>query len=89
MIEHNIPGLWAAGDAITGLVGTCCQPYVAEVVVNNMTGRKDQMRYDSMPAVVYTSPAAVVGLTKEEVEDRGIKVKVGRILHGDQCSLHR
>jgi len=53
---------------------------MAEVVVNNITGRKDHMRYDSMPAVVYTSPeVAVVGLTKEEAEERGIKVKVGRI----------
>ena len=53
---------------------------MAEVVVNNITGRKDHMRYNSMPAVVYTSPeVAVVRLTKEEAEERGIKVKVGRI----------
>ena len=33
-----------------------------------------------MPAVVYTAPeVAVVGLTKEEAEARGLKVKTGRI----------
>ena len=76
----NIPGLWAAGD-VTGQAWLAhAASRMAEVVVNNITGRKDQMRYDSMPAVVYTSPeVAVVGLTKEEAEDRGIKVKVGRI----------
>ena len=38
------------------------------------------MRFDKMPAVVYTSPeVAVVGLTKEEAEARGLKVKTGRI----------
>ena len=76
----NIPGLWAAGD-VTGQAWLAhAASRMAEVVVNNITGRKDHMRYDSMPAVVYTSPeVAVVGLTKEEAEDRGIKVKVGRI----------
>ena len=44
-------------------------------MVHNLTGRPDRMRYDKMPAVVYTSPeVAVVGLTKEE-EARGLKVK--------------
>jgi len=76
----NIPGLWAAGD-VTGQAWLAhAASRMAEVVVNNITGRKDHMRYDSMPAVVYTSPeVAVVGLTKEEAEERGIKVKVGRI----------
>jgi len=76
----NIPGLWAAGD-VTGQAWLAhAASRMAEVVVNNITGRKDYMRYDSMPAVVYTSPeVAVVGLTKEEAEERGIKVKVGRI----------
>ena len=76
----NIPRLWAAGD-VTGQAWLAhAASRMAEVVVNNITGRKDHMRYDSMPAVVYTSPeVAVVGLTKEEAEARGIKVKVGRI----------
>ena len=76
----NIPGLWAAGD-VTGQAWLAhAASRMAEVVVNNIIGRKDHMRYDSMPAVVYTSPeVAVVGLTKEEAEERGIKVKVGRI----------
>ena len=53
---------------------------MAEVVVNNISGRTDRMRYDAMPAVVYTSPeVAVVGLTKEEAEERGIKTRSGRI----------
>ena len=76
----NIPGLWAAGD-VTGEAWLAhAASRMAEVVVNNITGRKDHMRHDSMPAVVYTSPeVAVVGLTKEEAEARGVKVKVGRI----------
>ena len=76
----NIPGLWAAGD-VTGQAWLAhAASRMAEVVVHNLTGRPDRMRYDKMPAVVYTSPeVAVVGLTKEEAEARGLKVKTGRI----------
>jgi dihydrolipoamide dehydrogenase len=76
----NIPGLWAAGD-VTGQAWLAhAASRMAEVVVHNLTGRPDRMRYDKMPAVVYTSPeVAVVGLTKEEAEARGLKVKIGRI----------
>ena len=56
---------------------------MAEVVVNNLTGRKDRMRHDKMPAVGYTSPEiAVVGLTKEEAVAQGLKVRTGRIPMG-------
>ena len=76
----NVPGLWAAGD-VTGQAWLAhAASRMAEVVVHNLTGRSDRMRYDKMPAVVYTSPeVAVVGLTKEEAEARGLKVKTGRI----------
>ena len=76
----NVPGLWAAGD-VTGQAWLAhAASRMAEVVVHNLTGRPDRMRYDKMPAVVYTSPeVAVVGLTKDEAEARGLKVKTGRI----------
>ena len=76
----NLPGLWAAGD-ITGQAWLAhAASRMAEVVVHNITGHKDIMRHDTMPAVVYTSPeVAVVGLTKEEATERGFKVKTGKI----------
>ncbi len=76
----NLPGVWAAGD-VTGQAWLAhAASRMAEVVVHNITGQKDQMRHDTMPAVVYTSPeVAVVGLTKEEAVDRGFKVKTGKI----------
>lgn len=79
----NVPGLWAAGD-VTGQAWLAhSASRMAEVVVNNLTGRKDRMRHDKMPAVVYTSPEiAVVGLTKEEAVAQGLKVRTGRIPMG-------
>ena len=76
----NVPGVWAAGD-VTGRAWLAhAASRMAEVVVHNITGRKDVMRYDAMPSVVYTNPeVAVVGLTKEEAEERGLKVTTGKI----------
>ena len=78
--ELNLPGVWAAGD-VTGQAWLAhAASRMVEVIVNNLTGKNDRMRYDAMPAVVYTSPeVAVVGLTKEEAESRGIKTRSGRM----------
>ena len=76
----NVPGVWAAGD-VTGRAQLAhAASRMAEVVVHNITGRADVMRYDAMPSVVYTSPeVAVAGLTKEQAEERGLKVTTGKI----------
>ncbi len=76
----NVPGVWAAGD-VTGRAQLAhAASRMAEVVVHNITGREDVMRYDAMPSVVYTNPeVAVAGLTKEQAEERGLKVTTGKI----------
>jgi dihydrolipoamide dehydrogenase len=76
----NVPGVWAAGD-VTGRAQLAhAASRMAEVVVHNITGRPDLMRYDTMPSVVYTNPeVAVAGLTKDEAEERGLKVTTGKI----------
>jgi len=79
----NVPGIWAAGD-VTGRAWLAhAASRMAEVVVHNLTGREDRMRYDAIPAVIYTNPeVAVVGLTKEQAEERGLKVTTGKIPMG-------
>ena len=48
----------------------------AEVAVNHMLGKADEMRYDVIPAVIYTDPeVASVGHSKEGAEKLGMKVK--------------
>jgi dihydrolipoamide dehydrogenase len=48
----------------------------AEVAVNHMLGIRDEMRYDVIPAVIYTDPeVASVGHSKEGAEKLGMKVK--------------
>lgn len=48
----------------------------AEVAVNHMLGKFDEMRYNVIPAVIYTDPeVASVGYSKEEAEKQGMRVK--------------
>jgi len=73
----NVPNVFAAGD-ITGfsqLAHTASREAV--VVVNNILGNKDTMRYDAIPGVVYTHPeCASVGLTEAAAKAKGIEVEV-------------
>jgi len=44
----------------------------AEVCVNDMLGKKDRMRYNAIPGVIYTHPeVATVGLTLDEATRLG------------------
>lgn len=75
-MSTGVAGVWAAGD-VTGrsmLAHTASRE--AEVAVNNITGRPDTMRYDAIPAVVYTNPeVASVGMTLGEARGAGLDVR--------------
>jgi len=76
----NIPNVYAAGD-ITGfslLAHTASRE--GEVAVNHILGRKDQMRYNAIPGVVYTHPEiAGVGLTEAAAKEKEIEVEVRKL----------
>ncbi len=69
----NIPEVYAAGD-VNGCSMLAHTAYrEAEVCVNNIMGRKDRMRYDAIPSVIYTNPeVAGVGETEETAQLKGI-----------------
>ena len=79
-MRTNVPGVFAAGD-VTGfslLAHTASRE--GEVVVNNLTGREDTMRYDAIPGVVYTNPEiSGVGLTEETAQAKGVDYKVATL----------
>ena len=64
-MQTNVPGVYAAGD-VNGKSLLAHTAYrEAEVAVNHMTGVKDTMRYDAIPAVIYTyAGGRGVGLTE-------------------------
>ena len=72
----NVSGVYAIGDCNGKLMLAHTAYREAEVAVNHMLGIKDEMRYDVIPSVIYTDPeVASVGLSREEAENRGMKVK--------------
>ncbi|NCA98384.1 MAG: dihydrolipoyl dehydrogenase [Clostridia bacterium] len=70
----NVPGVYAIGDA-NGVWMLAHAAYrEAEVAVNTILGKKDTMRYNAMPSVLYTSPEmAFVGETEETATAKGLK----------------
>ncbi|MCL2748176.1 MAG: NAD(P)/FAD-dependent oxidoreductase, partial [Oscillospiraceae bacterium] len=69
----SVPDVYAVGD-VNGKYMLAHVAYrEAEVAVNHMLGKRDVMRYDAVPSVVYTSPeAAWAGETEESARARGI-----------------
>lgn len=85
-MRTNISGIWAAGD-VNGRSMLAHSAYrMAEVAVNDIcsylegTESRDVMRYNAIPWVVYSIPeAAGVGMTQQEAESQGIKVKTASV----------
>lgn len=79
-MRTNVPNVFAAGD-VTGfslLAHTASRE--GEVVVNNLTGRTDIMRYNAIPGVVYINPeVAGVGETEESAKKKEIAYKVAKL----------
>ena len=79
-MRTNVPNVFAAGD-VTGfslLAHTASRE--GEVVVNNLTGRNDIMRYNAIPGVVYINPeVAGVGETEESAKAKNIAYKVAKL----------
>ncbi|MCL1910303.1 MAG: dihydrolipoyl dehydrogenase [Kiritimatiellaeota bacterium] len=74
--QTNVPGVYAVGD-VNGVYMLAHAAYrEAEVAVNSMLGKKDAMRYDAVPSVVYTNPEmGAVGETEETCIAKGIEFK--------------
>ncbi|MDI3547642.1 MAG: dihydrolipoamide dehydrogenase [Halanaerobiales bacterium] len=76
----NLPEVYAAGD-VNGKSLLAHTAYrEAEVCINNMTGKRDIMRYNAIPAVIYTNPeVASVGETEETAGKKGIEFEVANV----------
>jgi dihydrolipoamide dehydrogenase len=76
----NVPELYAAGD-VNGYSMLAHTAYrEAEVCINNILGKKDIMRYNAIPSVIYTNPeVAGVGETEETAKNKGIEIEAVKL----------
>jgi dihydrolipoamide dehydrogenase len=78
--QTNIAGVYATGD-VNGFSMLAHTAYrETEVAINNILGKKDFMRYDAIPSVIYTNPeVAAVGETEESAQKKGIDYEVKKL----------
>ncbi|HET8580554.1 MAG TPA: dihydrolipoyl dehydrogenase [Nitrospiraceae bacterium] len=85
-LETNVSGVFAIGD----VVGKAMLAHVAsaqgKVAVENILGRHREIRYDVIPAGIFTLPEiGRVGLTEQQANERSQKskteIKIGRFRH--------
>ena len=79
-LRTNVPNVYAAGD-INGKSMLAHTAYrEAEVAVNHILGKRDCMRYDAIPSVIYTLPeVASVGETEESAKEKGLIFTVKKL----------
>ncbi len=78
-LRTNVPGIYALGDLIGGMMLAHKATKEGEVVAEVIAGHKAAFDVRAIPAVVFTDPEiATVGLTEDEAKAKGHKLKVGK-----------
>ena len=72
-MRTNVPGVYATGD-VNGKIMLAHTAYrESEVAINNIIGKKDHMRYNAVPSVIYGNPeVGSVGETLASAKEKGI-----------------
>ena len=81
-VDHDfataVPGIWAIGDVVPGLMLAHKAEDEGIAVAENIAGQTGIVNHAVIPSVVYTHPEiAGVGLTEEDARSRG-EIKVGK-----------
>jgi dihydrolipoamide dehydrogenase len=77
-MQTNIPGIYAAGDVVGGIMLAHLASAEGECAVQNILGTREAMSYKAVPCCIYTSPeVASVGLTEEQAR-QSHAIRVGR-----------
>jgi len=78
-MRTNVPGIYAIGDVAGQPMLAHKASREAEVVAEVIAGHKAEFDVRCIPAVIFSDPEiATAGITAEEAEKRGHKVKVGK-----------
>ena len=75
----NVPGVYACGDAIGGIMLAHVASAEGKVAAANALGQSIEMDYSAIPSVTYTHPEiGSTGLTEAKAKEHGLEVSVGK-----------
>ena len=74
--ETSVPGVYAIGDVTGGIMLAHAATYQGLHALNSICGQQDSIRFDLIPAAVFTMPqVATVGLTEEQCKEQNLEVR--------------
>jgi dihydrolipoamide dehydrogenase len=74
--EASVPGIFAVGDVIGGIMLAHAATYQGQHALNYICGQEDSIRFDLIPAAVFTMPeVAMVGMTEEQCREQELQVR--------------
>jgi len=88
-METNVPGVYAIGDVIGGLLLAHVASKEGITAVKNIMGGDEKIDYSVVPAAIFTSPEiASVGLKEQQATEKGIKVRTGHFQFRTLAKAH-
>jgi dihydrolipoamide dehydrogenase len=86
-LETNLPGIYAIGDVIGGRMLAHKAFAEAEVVIANIIGGKQEIKYGSIPNCIWgLTEIGSVGLTEEKARAIGRPIKIGKFSYLNSAS---
>ena len=74
--ETSVPGIYAVGDVTGGIMLAHAATYQGLHALNVICGQQDSIRFDLIPAAVFTMPeVATIGLTEEQCKEQEFEVR--------------
>lgn len=78
-MRTNVEHIYAIGDVNARLMLAHVASIQGQRALNVIDGKSDSIRFDVVPAALFTDPeCAMVGLTEEQCKEKGIPVKTGK-----------
>lgn len=78
-MKTNVDGIYAIGDVTGGIMLAHVASKQGLIAVENIMGHDARMKYDVVPAAIFTHPEiGSVGLREHQCADKGLAVKIGR-----------
>ncbi|MGN0237492.1 MAG: dihydrolipoyl dehydrogenase [Lepagella sp.] len=79
MMRTNVPHIYAIGDVNARMMLAHVASYQGKRALNAIDGVSDDIRFDVIPAALFTDPeCGMVGITEDAAKEKGIEIKVGK-----------